>query len=70
MTQSGHQPVIESTAHRIIGAASNTTGVIVAHEIIQDMPHWLANIGLSKNGDRGSGEGETAVRALQMLHSV
>ena len=42
--------VMESTAYRIRGAASKTTGVIIAHEIIHDLAHWLANIGLLKNG--------------------
>ena len=32
------------------GAANKTTGVIMAHEIIHDLSHWLANIGLWKNG--------------------
>jgi hypothetical protein len=41
---------MESTANRIRGAANNTTGVIIAHEIIHDLTHWLANIGLLKNG--------------------
>jgi|SRR5271169_3236234 len=42
--------VMELTAYRIRGAANKTTGVIIAHEIIHDLTHWLANIGLLKNG--------------------
>jgi hypothetical protein len=42
--------VMKLTAYRIMGAAKRTTGVIIAHEIIHDFTHWLANIGLLKNG--------------------
>jgi hypothetical protein len=41
---------MELTAYRIRGAANKTTDVIIAHEIIHDLTHWLANIGLLKNG--------------------
>ena len=41
---------MESTTYRISGAANKTIGVIIAHEIIHDLTHWLANIGLLKNG--------------------
>jgi len=41
---------MQSTAYRISGAANKTTGVIIAHEIIHDLAHWLANIGPLKNG--------------------
>lgn len=41
---------MDSTAYRIRGAANNTTGVIITHETIHDRTHWLANIGVLKNG--------------------
>jgi hypothetical protein len=41
---------MDSTAYRIRGAANNTMGVIIAHEIIHDRTHWFANIGVLKNG--------------------
>jgi len=50
----GHQAlsllVTEATAYWINGAANKTTGVMIAHEIIHDLTHWLANMGLWKNG--------------------
>lgn len=34
----------------MMGAASKTTGVMIAHEMIHDFAHWLANMVLLKNG--------------------
>jgi len=41
---------MKSTVYRIAGAANKTTGVIIAHEIIQDLTQWLTKIELLKNG--------------------